>query len=180
MNILDRIVYDYINRISTQTLTTVSYYIGYITEILFVLIVIVLAIIIIFSEKKSLDDYYLELSLAVSALFTFSLKTTFMRLRPPTAAPFESTFSFPSSHASISAAFFTALYMIFITRIKKHNHKVWFTIFCIASPVFIATSRLTLGVHYFTDVFAGLSLGFIVALTIGALFAHKLFFRKKK
>jgi undecaprenyl-diphosphatase len=149
------------------------------TEIMFVLIVIILGITIVFSRKKILADYYIELSLAISALLTMSLKSTFMRLRPITSFPFELGYGFPSSHASISAAFFTALYLAYISKVKKGTHRILFTVFCIASPIFIGTSRITLGVHYFTDVFAGLSLGFIVALTLCALFADKLFSKKK-
>ncbi len=61
--------------------------------------------------------------------------------------------SFLSSHASNSMALATALFFFF--------EKKFYPIFLL--PLLVSWSRMYLGKHYFSDVFAGCLLGFVVA-----------------
>lgn len=71
----------------------------------------------------------------------------------------ESGYSFPSGHTTAAAAFATALFLSF--------RKRWsWTMFLI--PVVMGFSRIYFGVHYASDVFAGILVG-IICGTFGLL-----------
>lgn len=69
-------------------------------------------------------------------------------------------YSFPSGHSIISVSFYGYL----ITYILEHTKKTWLIILGVLFILGIGFSRIYLGVHYFSDVLAGYSLG---ALTLG-------------
>lgn len=103
---------------------------------------------------------------ALATLTTTTLKFLILRERPPVAdrLTIESTFSFPSGHSSSAAAFLVAGALVLVTLAPKLKPWAW-----IITPLLVASvmaSRLYLGVHWFTDVVAGASVG-----TAAALFA---------
>ncbi len=61
--------------------------------------------------------------------------------------------SFPSGHATVSAALATVLY----TYDKQWGKWAW------ALAVVVAFGRVAVGVHYFSDVITGLAVGFLVS-----------------
>lgn len=101
------------------------------------------------------------LALGGAALLNQVLKVAFHRPRPRFADPLEtaSSFSFPSGHATMSMAVYGALVFIAWHRLRHRPARA----LLIAGPAVlvaaIAFSRLYLGLHYLTDVLAGLSLG---------------------
>ena len=66
--------------------------------------------------------------------------------------------SFPSGHATASAAVFAA-FALLIGRGRSHRTKVALAASSIGGAVLIASTRVMLGVHWLTDVLAGLCLG---------------------
>lgn len=76
-------------------------------------------------------------------------------------------FSFPSGHAMNSAAVYGFLiYLIW----KENNQKRYLWTFILASVVItVSISRMYLGVHYLTDVFAGLAGGVALLFLAGYL-----------
>lgn len=64
----------------------------------------------------------------------------------------ESGYSFPSGHVTASMAFAMA---IMLTTNKKHNWPIMFL------PLIMASSRIYLMVHYFTDCLGGIAVGLI-------------------
>ena len=73
--------------------------------------------------------------------------------------PTDDPHGFPSGHAALSFAMFTAGWLAF-TRSRKER-KTWSWIFIV--PVLIGVSRLALGVHTFEQVVAGAVVGLTVA-----------------
>lgn len=99
--------------------------------------------------------------LIMSVIFIVFLKLLFMRERPDILRliPIDG-YSFPSGHSIISVSFYGYLMTYFIERKKN----LFIFIFGILFILGIGFSRIYLGVHYFSDVLAGYSLG---ALTLG-------------
>jgi membrane-associated phospholipid phosphatase len=67
--------------------------------------------------------------------------------------------SFPSGHAAASAATYAALALL-LGRGRLWPTKAWLGTAAAAVAVAVAASRVLLGVHWLTDVFAGSALGF--------------------
>ena len=89
------------------------------------------------------------------------LKLIFMRERPQVFewAAHASSSSFPSGHA-MSAAIVYATVGYLAARLQKRRWARWLTLtFALVLIILICASRVYLGVHYPTDVLAGLVLG---------------------
>jgi len=67
-------------------------------------------------------------------------------------------YSFPSGHATASAAVFLALALVFAT-VRPQWNRTLLVGSAIGLAVLIASTRVVLGVHWTTDVLAGLALG---------------------
>ena len=101
----------------------------------------------------------LWLSIAGSQIFTFLGKITIQRGRPPSSYYLESSFSFPSAHATIAMVFYGFFGYVLWRAIKSWRRK-FNSLFGIALVIsLIGFSRLYLGVHYLSDVLAGYTLG---------------------
>ena len=98
-----------------------------------------------------------------AGLLTWLLKVSLQIERP---AGFYPGFSFPSAHTSMSLAVYGFLALIIARELPQRHRWLPYTtagvvVFC------IALSRLYLGVHWFSDVLAGLTLGIFWVALIG-------------
>ncbi len=120
----------------------------------FVIFIISLAILYFNKDKKRIP--YLILAFLFYAVIVFFLKEFIARPRPYTFGIYalipDTNFSFPSGHTT---AIFTAL--PFMKKFK--NIYYIYIIFAIL----IAFSRIYLGVHYLSDVIAGILLGLLIS-----------------
>lgn len=107
----------------------------------------------------------LTLGILLAVLLNVGLKQLYMRERPFEAFRWmeEESTSFPSGHSTAAGFMYTfIIYLVFHTSIKK----IWKVIIYIACGILIPLvmlSRMILGVHYLTDVLAGVSVGIMVA-----------------
>jgi undecaprenyl-diphosphatase len=120
-------------------------------------------------DKK---NYIFALIISVVGSTSFALigKNIFQRARPAVALYNETSFSFPSGHATISVAFYGFLAYFLIKIIKKWKNKINVFFITLLLIFFIGFSRLYLGVHYFSDVWAGYLVGtiwLIIAIGFG-------------
>ena len=83
-----------------------------------------------------------------------------------------SGYSFPSGHATAAAALFLALALVVIT-VRPTWHRVAVLAVGISTGVAVAATRVLVGVHWTTDVLAGLALGWswclICAMAFGVV-----------
>jgi undecaprenyl-diphosphatase len=98
---------------------------------------------------------------AAGEAFVILVKELARRPRPPN--PLETDFSFPSGHATDAAIFACLLAWYALGRGRRAPVVVFLLLVASTWAVVVAASRLVLGVHYLTDVLAGLGGGVAVA-----------------
>jgi membrane-associated phospholipid phosphatase len=126
-------------------------------QVLIVFTVAVAAVLLIW--RRSVYILPLMFSLAGSMLFTESLKLVFQRGRPFSAVYTETTFSFPSGHATAAVAFYGFLTYLSLRNSHTLKAKVNVLIAGITVVFLIGFSRAYLGVHYPSDVWGGFLAG---------------------
>jgi undecaprenyl-diphosphatase len=96
-------------------------------------------------------------------------KTVVGRARPPISVRLitETEPSFPSGHATNSAAVFVALALVIaVFALRRPIARLAAVVAGVALTAMIGVSRLVLGVHWPTDVLAGWALGTIAAISV--------------
>lgn len=119
---------------------------------------LVLTIVLIFAMKDKRYWFSVIMNIAAAALLNLALKAIFLRGRPMdvTTMITETGYSFPSGHAMAMTAFYG--YLIFLvwqfgwSRAKK----ITATALLGAFILLVGFSRVYLGVHYGSDVLAGM------------------------
>ncbi len=108
------------------------------------------------------------------------IKNIVMRARPTDAFFLQSDFSFPSGHAIAVSIFFTLIIYIFARKIKTLVWRELFITGCASLIILGGFTRIYLGVHWFSDVVAGVALGIfwttliiLFIRYIGILFTQK-------
>jgi undecaprenyl-diphosphatase len=127
--------------------------------------------VLFFSNWKRLDfmkAIRLTIVLITAALVSYGLKSLIYRERPydvDTAIEKLSTggnSSFPSGHSIEAFAIATALSLIFRRKIVSIPVFLW--------AILVAYSRMALGVHYPTDILAGILIGILIGIGWNWLF----------
>lgn len=119
-------------------------------------------------------------AMGISVLFSESIKQLFMRERPVAidiAYGLETSFSFPSGHSAIAAAFFACWGLLFWRRIKNPVLRACIAYGAALAMILIAWSRVYLRVHYATDVLAGMCIGVAAAFIAVSL---KSYYNKRR
>lgn len=136
------------------------------------IIVAVISIILVINKKWSLTLFLIINECLVAAINHY-IKFFFARPRPTVEHLVSASgYSFPSGHSAATMALCLSLF--FIIKMIYGKDKKWLQIIILFIPFVIAFTRIYLGVHYFSDVLAGLS--YSTAVTI---FIHQ-FFQKKQ
>lgn len=94
-----------------------------------------------------------------AALFTTLGKFAFARPRPAEALLLVDSWSFPSGHASIAVAFYGFLGYLLIRSARSWRWRVNWLFVSGGVILLIGLSRIVLGVHYLSDVWAGYLVG---------------------
>jgi undecaprenyl-diphosphatase len=103
-------------------------------------------------------------------LLYVSLKLVFMRPRPdlPQLDP-ATGYSFPSGHATVAAALFFTLALVYCHHTGSRTGKTLALAGAALLVLLVGVSRVYLGVHYPSDVVAGWAAGGCLAVAIGLL-----------
>jgi membrane-associated phospholipid phosphatase len=129
------------------------------------LLAIIGAAVMLFTGRRR-AAVYLLLARAVAVVVGYALKEGIRRARPvlPHPVAHASGFSFPSGHALGSAALYASVAVVLGSRVP---FAIRLAIGFIP-PVVVAATRVLLGVHFPSDVIAGLFLGWGIALLLAA------------
>jgi undecaprenyl-diphosphatase len=130
-----------------------------------------LAVLLLITGRRRTALY---LAICIAGAYTLSTlgKVTVDRARPVFDEPLSVArgASFPSGHATGSAAFYLALAVVLLPLVPPGRRWLLYAM-ALVVPLIVAATRILLGVHYPTDVTAGLLLGWGWVLACTALFS---------
>ena len=155
--IFDKNVIYVIESIRTPLLNKIMAFITYTGNsnavVFFFLIVMILLIIL----KKFRYLFSLLISMSGSTVFVLLIKNIIGRPRPPieNALIVLKDFSFPSGHSFMAVAFYGLVIYFIFDMLKSNNTKYLILVLGIIFVLSLGFSRLYLGVHWPSDVFAG-------------------------
>jgi membrane-associated phospholipid phosphatase len=127
----------------------------------FLAIVVLFAAVLLWRRGFVTDALFVVFAFAGAEVITFGMKQGFRRERPFYEDPLAtaSSFSFPSGHALVSLAVYGAIALVIARRVR--SRRVAAAVLAVAAVWVLAIgfSRLYLGVHFLSDVVAGLAAG---------------------
>lgn len=139
----------------------------------------VVATILFWVWRKRMYAVAFAITAAGSAGADAVVKLALHRPRPLNPVYIESSFSFPSGHATIAVSLYGFLLYSWWRHTKRASHKMWIACCAVVLAVAVGLSRLYLGVHYLSDVWGGYLLG-LVWLIFGISLVEWQRFKAKK
>lgn len=160
------IIKSFINSSNTQVMKVITWF-GSATCL------ILLTIILFIVLKNKITVFLIAINLVIVTILNQLLKFVLQRPRPDDYRLIdESGYSFPSGHSMISMAFYGYLiYLIYKSKFNKYVKIILITIF-VFLILFIGISRIYLGVHYTSDVIAGILLSISYLIVFIKLFKN--------
>lgn len=170
---IDTEVYEFIY--ASESFITTALMLGFtqVGEVLSMVILSLIMITILMLYKLEFHTLFLIVAMLASSILIPVTKKSFDRERPSLLRLIDITgFSFPSGHAMGSTIFFGSL-MTLIKSSGLHNKGILYAL-CGFFILMISSSRVYLGVHYPTDVIAGIVAGTAVIIATTLIFHKKL------
>ena len=145
--------------------------------------VILLVVILFLLYRRYNDLIAFFISISGSLIFLWLGKLAFHRPRPNIALYFEHTYSFPSGHATIAVSLygFLGYLLIHYSPTLRTKLNIFFTTTILIFA--IGFSRIYLGEHYLSDVYAGFLLGtlwVIIGITLFKWIKYRSIFTNKQ
>ncbi|MBE7709222.1 MAG: phosphatase PAP2 family protein [Cyanobacteria bacterium SIG32] len=114
---------------------------------------------VLVSHRKFLKAFLLIFFTQGSYILIDVIKNLICRERP--GLNIYSGYSFPSGHTTITMCFYGIIIYLIMTHTRSQFWRIFLSVFFGFMIFMVAISRLWLGVHFPTDVLAGLFLGFL-------------------
>ena len=131
----------------------------------------ILAVIMAIVCKPIWVKIFAVVNVGFVAVFCFVVKHIIQRPRPEGIALIEETgFSFPSAHTMGSVVFYGFLIFLVWRYLKNKPIKITLTVILSIFIILIGYTRIYLGVHYATDVLAGIMAGIAYLAVVIMLF----------
>ena len=169
---IDNEVYEFIY--SSESFITTSIFLGVtkVGEVWAMVCLSLLLVAFLMLKRLNIEALFFAIVMSLSSTLNPLLKNIFDRERPTLLRLIDiSGFSFPSGHAMGSTAFFGSA--IYITnRVMKGNSKGFMIGLCALFIIMISSSRVYLGVHYPTDIIAGI-IGGVFCIVLATLMLRK-------
>jgi undecaprenyl-diphosphatase len=115
--------------------------------------------VVLYRRRRLVDAALLPVVVGGAELLNLILKLSFHRARPEVAFVQLDTYSFPSGHAMISTAVYGAFAYLAWSHLRTRRGHLLLSIGVVVLVALIGFSRIYLGVHYLSDVLAGVAGG---------------------
>ena len=133
-------------------------------------IITILIVAFLYIKKHYREALFLAITMSACGIAMPLLKNIFSRERPDFYRLIEiSGYSFPSGHTTSATTMYLTLAIVVLSIMNKLNKYFIFSI-AVIGIVIIGSSRIYLGVHYPTDVMAGICLGISIVSTVYILY----------
>ena len=163
-------IISYIQSLENEYLTVFYKMITIIADTYQSAIITILLVTFLYFKKHYREALFLAITMTTCGLAMPLLKNIFRRERPNFYRLIEiSGYSFPSGHTTSATTMYLTLAIILLSIMKKLNKYFVFSI-AVLGIVIIGSSRIYLGVHYPTDVMAGICLGISIVSTVYCLY----------
>ena len=163
-------IISYIQSLENEYLTVFYKMITIIADTYQSAIITILLVTFLYFKKYYREALFLAITMTTCGLAMPLLKNIFSRERPNFYRLIEiSGYSFPSGHTTSATTMYLTLAIILLSIMKKLNKYFVFSI-AVLGIVIIGSSRIYLGVHYPTDVMAGICLGISIVSTVYCLY----------
>ncbi len=169
---IDNEVYSFIYSSESFISTSIFFGATQIGEVWAMITLSLLVVTLLMLYKYKIEALFFALTMIMSGVTNPILKNIFDRERPTLLRLIDiSGFSFPSGHAMGATAFFGSL-MFVAHRILKGKSKAFVISASALFIILISSSRVYLGVHYPTDIIAGI-VGGVICILLSQLILRK-------
>ncbi len=166
-------IIDLIQSLENKYLTVFYQMITNIADTYQSIVITVLLVIFLYTKKYKREALFLAITMSICGIAMPLLKNIFSRERPNFYRLIEiSGYSFPSGHTTAATTMYLTLAIIVLSNMNKLNKYFVFGIVALGI-IIIGTSRIYLGVHYPTDVIAGICLGISIVSIVYRLYYNK-------
>jgi undecaprenyl-diphosphatase len=161
VKVFDDSVRSYLNSIAKPNLTAVARFVSFLGSPLFLAATGSLAAVALYLKRKRAEALLFAVTMLGEIAMSFLLKAWFRRMRPDTFFdyPLPDSYSYPSGHAFGSFCFYGILAWIVINSRQPTWVRIGVGISTVSIIILIGISRIYLGVHFPSDVIAGLIAG---------------------
>ena len=162
---LDSIIINFIQGLENPMLTSIYLNTTNIADQKPSAIITAIIVIILFVSKFKREALFLTLTMGTCGIVMAFIKIIFNRPRPIIHRLVElNSLSFPSGHTTSATILYLTLALILIKLVVNGKNAYIAILIAIVGILFIASSRVYLGVHYPTDTMAGMCLGIVIVL----------------
>ncbi len=169
---IDNEVYSFIYSSESFISTSIFFGATQIGEVWAMITLSLIVVTLLMLYKYKIEALFFALTMVMSGVTNPILKNIFDRERPTLLRLIDiSGFSFPSGHAMGATAFFGSL-MFVAHRILKGKSKAFVISASALFIILISSSRVYLGVHYPTDIIAGI-VGGVICILLSQLILRK-------
>lgn len=158
ISFFDEFIYDFVINLKSEAFTNFMKIITFFASTKFIMLLMFIFLVIYFLKNKKIF-LIMDIIVLGEVILNNSIKLIIGRERPELInLVTETSYSFPSGHTMVAVVLYG--FIMYIVSKLKINKYLRFTIISLFSSliILIMMSRIYLGVHYASDVFAGMSL----------------------
>ncbi|VVB79979.1 Undecaprenyl-diphosphatase [uncultured archaeon] len=162
---IDNSVSNFILSHQNNYLLNFSKIIGIIFDTIPMIVLSLIISVFLFIKSKPKEALYFASASIITGALIYVLKDLIARPRPVLQAVQETSFAFPSGHATISIVFFGLLTLFAFKHMKSKKQKILSLITSLVLILIAGLTRIYLNVHWLTDVIGGYLLGATILTT---------------